>query len=157
MITRDFKGIPSIQEVECWGGHLEQDIAIVTLKLYRVADSFLLAYLNPYAQKCLTFGEFASCVINPEDTRMSKVRVLISDLEEDEIRQYGCNATTFKSVEDAKTMDWIITVQRRSEYTGEQFCLGFYELIHSLEFEVSWITSHFLTNTGYSPIIFYLV
>ena len=117
MTATDFKGIPSIQEVECWGEGLKPEVKLLSLKLYRVSDSFVLASLNIYANTCLTYSDFSSCYVNSVETHKSRLKVLVYDLEEGESRRYGCKATVVQSEGDASELKWSTIVTRRSEYT----------------------------------------
>ena len=114
--SRDFKGIPSIQEVECWGEGLKPEVKLLSLKLYRVSDNYVLASLNIYANTCLTYNDFSSCYVNSVDTHKSRLKALVHDLEEGESRRYGCKATVVQSEGDASELKWSTVVRRRSEY-----------------------------------------
>ncbi|KAK7488928.1 hypothetical protein BaRGS_00019885, partial [Batillaria attramentaria] len=89
--VRDYRGIPSIQEVECWGGTLEAEVILFSLKMFTIPDKSVLAVARPTTNDCMTFSEFSSCAIDASDTRKSRLRVLAADLEEGESRTYGCN------------------------------------------------------------------
>ena len=115
MKVQTFRGFPSLQEVECWAGHLEAEVKLLSLKLYNVADDTLLAYLNTLTNECMTFLEYSSCDIDTSDTRQSRLRVLVADLKEGESRTYGCKTSSFRSTEEAKTSTWSIVVRRNSE------------------------------------------
>ena len=117
MAVRNFKGFQSLQEVECWAGHLETEMKLLSLKMYTISDNSVLAYLNTLTNECVTYGEYASCFIDTISTRQSRLRVLVADLEEGESRGYGCKASVFRSGEEARTSSWSIFVQRKGEYT----------------------------------------
>ena len=116
MTSKDFKGIPSIQEVEFRGTGLRPEVKLLSLKLYRMSDSFVLASLNVLANTCLTYSDFSSCHLSTADTHQSLLRVLVHDLEEGESRRYGCKVTVVQSEGDASELKWSIVVMRRSEY-----------------------------------------
>ena len=115
LTARDFKGIASIQEMECWGEGLRPEVKLLSLKLYRISDSFVLASLNVFANTCLTYSDFSSCQLSTTDTHKSRLKVLVYDLEEGESRRYGCKATVVKSEGDARELNWSIVVTRRRE------------------------------------------
>ena len=115
MRTQEFKGIPSIQEVECWGGGLKPEVKLLSLKLYRVSDSYELGSLNILTKNCLTRSEFSSCYVNSSDTHKSRLRVLVHDLEEEESREYECKALALGPSGDGEEAIWSIIVTRRSE------------------------------------------
>ena len=116
MTARDFKGIPSIQEVECWGHGLKPEVKLMSLKLFRRTDNTVLASLNVFTNTCLTYSDFSSCFVSNSDTHKSRLKVLVYDLEEGESRRYGCKLTVLDSEGDASDMKWSIVVTRLSEY-----------------------------------------
>ena len=116
MGSRDFQDIPSLQEVECWGGNLESDVKLMSLQMYTLPDTTVLASLNVYTSNCMTFGDYASCIIHPTDTHKSKIRVLVHDLEAGESREYGCTANTLNSMGNPMVSTWRYLVTRDSKY-----------------------------------------
>ncbi|XP_025101732.1 uncharacterized protein LOC112568586 isoform X19 [Pomacea canaliculata] len=112
MTVQIFKSFPSILEVECWGGYLAAEVKLISLRLFRVSDHSLNAFVNPLTSECKTYEEFSSCVIDPVDSRRSKVRVLVADLEEEERREYGCTATSFGPLGDTHTEKWFLNISR---------------------------------------------
>jgi len=115
MTSRDFRGIPSIQEVDCWGGSLNSEVKLISLQIFRLPESAVLASLNVYTNSCMTYGDFSSCVIDQQQVHRSRVRVLVHDLEEGEQREYGCTATTVTAQGNAVVSNWKIIVNRISE------------------------------------------
>ena len=113
--TRDFRGFPSLQEVECWGGYLQPEVKLLSLAIFPSDSGTVLAYANPYTNECITFTDYSSCYIDTSDTKQSRLRVLVSDLTEGHSRRYGCNITTFKSVGHTKTSTMYIAVERKSK------------------------------------------
>ena len=117
MSVRTFKGISSLQEVECWGGHLDPDVKLLSLKMYTVPQQKVLAYLFLVSSECMTYSEYSSCFIDESDPKRSRLRVLVSDLAEGEKRIYGCEADRVKYLERTKTSVWSILLERNSEYS----------------------------------------
>lgn len=115
LFSRDFKGIPSIQEVECWGEGLKPEVKLLSLKLYTIEDSKVQASLNVFANNCLTYTDYSSCFVNTIDTHKSRLRVLVYDLEEGESREYGCRALSLQNTGDESEQTWSILVTRKSE------------------------------------------
>ncbi|XP_025101716.1 uncharacterized protein LOC112568586 isoform X5 [Pomacea canaliculata] len=115
--VRDFRGIPSIQEVECWGGTLQKDMNVFSLKIFTVSDNALLAYVKPSAKECITIKEYSSCFVDFADTRNSRLRTLVPDLDEDEMREYGCNVTSFQAVDDVHKLTWTAIVRMNKTTT----------------------------------------
>ena len=115
MSVRNFKGFSSLQEVECWGGHLKTEVKLVSLKLYTISDNSVLAYLNTLTHECITHGAYSSCSIDTVTSRRSRLKVLVADLAEGESRGYGCKASSFRSGEEPKTDTWSIVIRRISE------------------------------------------
>ena len=117
MAVRNFKGFPSLQEVECWGRKVEPEAKLLSLRMYTTSDGSVLAYVNILTLECLTFSEFSSCVLNSTDSHQSRLRVLVSDLEAGQSRDYGCEVSTLKSLEGAKTTLWTISVTRERKWS----------------------------------------
>ena len=115
MAVRQFKNIPSLLEVECSGGTLQPETSLLSLKTYSLPDHTATGYLNTLKEECLTLQEYSSCVLDPVDTRRSRVRFLVADLQEGEGRRYGCDAISFKSLGDTTTWTWTVDVRRNSE------------------------------------------
>ena len=115
MRSRAFRGIPSIQEVECWGGTLTSDVKLMGLQMYRLPESTVVASLNVYTNNCNTFDDYSSCIIFPSVTHRSKVRLLVHDLKEGESREYGCTATILKPLGIAATTRWSLRVKRNGK------------------------------------------
>lgn len=116
MTARPFKGMPSIQEVECWGAGLKPEMKLMSLKLYRNSDQSVLASLNVYSNTCLTYVDYSSCHVNSTDTHESRLRVLVSDLGEGESREYGCTALGLRTTGDAGETTWSLLVTYTREY-----------------------------------------
>ena len=122
MSSRDFKGFPSLQEVECWAGVLEAEVKLLSLRLFRESDTFVLSSLNILTNNCVTFGDYSSCVIDSSDTHKSRLSVLIVDLEEGENRRYGCLASTISAIGQPETDTWSVLVSRKSKYDHLKCC-----------------------------------
>ena len=116
MAARDFKGIPSLQEVECQGHGLKADVKLMSLKLYSGSENNVLASLNVITKTCLTFSEFSSCYVDSSEGHRSKVKVLVSDLKAGESRQFGCKLTVLETGGDAADFKRTFVVTRRSKY-----------------------------------------
>ena len=111
----DFKGFPSLKEVECTGASIESGVDLLSLTLFKTAESKVLAILNTIKSTCKTFSEFSSCFINIGEPRKSVLRTLITDLQEGETVVLGCNVTTFVEIGHAPRHSWTIPVYRRSK------------------------------------------
>ena len=119
--VRNFKGFSSLQEVECWGGHLDPEVKLLSLKMYTIPEQKVLAYLFLVSKECMTYSEYSSCFIDESDPRKSGLRVLVSDLAAGERRMYGCEADRVKYLERTKTTVWSILLERNSEYCVHLF------------------------------------
>ena len=117
LTSRDFKGIASLQEVECTGRSLKPEVKLLALQMFKFPENMPLASLNIFSNTCVTLGDFASCEISNVDTHRSKLRILVFDLEEGESRQFKCTANTLNSFGTSKTFSWQIRVTRVSKYT----------------------------------------
>lgn len=113
---RDFHSIPTLQEVECWGGVLETEVKVLSLTIYNISDNSVLGHVNPLTNECVTFRYFSSCFIDTRDTRQTKLRVLVYDLGENESRKYGCNCTSFRSVGEAEKVTWSVLIKGPSMF-----------------------------------------
>ena len=116
MSWRDFKGMPSLQEVECWGGYLAPEVKLLSLEMLDLRDNTVLSLLNVLTGSCMTFGQLSSCVLDEDDPRMSRLRVLAYDLDEGDSREYGCTVHVLNSFGKPETSNWNIVVKRNSEY-----------------------------------------
>ena len=115
MTSRIFKGIPSLQEVECSGGGLKPEVTLLSLQMHRLSDSQTLASLNVFLKTCVTVSSYSSCAIDSGDTHRSRLRVLVDDLAEGESRGYGCTVNTVQSVGNPVTLNWTIHIRRDSK------------------------------------------
>ena len=104
-----------MQEVECTGGELKPEVDVMSLSLFRTADKFVLATLNAFKDSCFTHTDFSSCYIDQNDSRKSRLRILVSDLEEGESREYGCRANIINTRGETASSDWSILVSRKRE------------------------------------------
>lgn len=116
MTSRDFKGFPSLQEVECTGQGLKSDVKLIALLMYSLPNNDVMASMNVISKDCVTFGKFSSCEVNVTHPHRSKLRLLVADLEEGERREYKCTANTYDSLGLTKVFSWTSVVQRVSEY-----------------------------------------
>lgn len=112
---RNYRGIPSLQELECSGGNLKAEVKLLSLRLFKSTNRSIMAHVNPFTNECITFEEFSSCAIDTTDTRRTKLRMLVSDLQEEESRVYGCTANVFETLGDTQTLQWFITIKLPSE------------------------------------------
>ena len=115
LTARDFRGIHGIQEVECWGEYLNSDFRLISLQLYKLPESTVLASMNLLTNNCMTYGDFASCKISPSDPHSSRLRILVHDLEEGDDREYGCTANTVNPQGNSIYKNWKILLKVESE------------------------------------------
>lgn len=87
----------------------------MSLTLYRMSDSTVLAHLNHFKKNCISLSDYSSCALDSASTRNSLLRILVSDLEEEEERMYGCNATILKSLGKTSIASWSVLVKRESK------------------------------------------
>ena len=112
---RDFKGFHSLQEVECTGEFLKPEVKLLSLTMTTMSNSIELATLNVITNSCLTHNDFSSCFIDLSDSHKSKLRVLVSDLDEGESREYECRANTIntRGQTDMSTLSILVTRKRK--------------------------------------------
>ena len=120
LTSRDFKGFPSLQEVECSGRSLGPEVKLLSLIMIRLADNKVIASLNVFSNTCVTLGDFSSCVVDTVNTHRSKLRILVFDLEEGESRKYGCKVHTVDSFGNPTTSTWTRFVQRNSKHAKKE-------------------------------------
>jgi len=115
LIVRDFKGLHSLQEVECTGRDLKPEVDLLSLSMFKISDNAVLGTLHVIKNSCFTHTDFSSCYIDPVHSRQSRLRILVSDLEEGESRQYGCEANAINTKGRTNTSVWTVVVTRTSE------------------------------------------
>ncbi|KAL8615871.1 hypothetical protein ACOMHN_058938 [Nucella lapillus] len=111
--VHQFRGFPSLQEVECSGRELGAEVDLLSLSIYRVGEQGSLGTLHVIKNSCFTQSQYASCSLSPEDSRQSSVRVLVADLKDGESRQYGCEAVVINAKGKTNASVWIAAVRRR--------------------------------------------
>ena len=92
------------------------EVDVMSLSLFRTENKFVLATLNAFKNSCFTHTDFSSCYIDVSDSRKSRLRILVSDLEEGESREYGCKANIINTRGETKSRNWSILVSRESKY-----------------------------------------
>ena len=117
MRVQFFKGFPELQEVECLAAILRPELKLFSLKMFSVDNNVVLATANAMTEECVTFTEYSSCYVDRTDSRKSKIRVLVSDMKEGEMKQFGCRVNSFDSLGDTITTTWSITVERKGEFS----------------------------------------
>lgn len=95
--VQPFKGLDSIQEIECTGKTLLSDTTLLAMTLFREKDSKLLAYLNLQDNQCSTFDVYSACVIDSAESRRTRITSLVTELTKEESSMYRCNITAFRS------------------------------------------------------------
>ena len=116
LIARDFKGFPSLQEIECTGRDLKPEVDLLSLSMFRLSDHFVLGTLHVIKNSCFTRTDFSSCSIDLDNSHNSKLRVLVSDLAEGESQEYGCKANIITGRGETDASTWTLVVTRKSEY-----------------------------------------
>lgn len=115
MTSHHFREIHSLQEVECSGDYLNSEVKLISLQLFKLPQTTVLASLNVYTNNCMTYGDYASCVIHPTSVHESRLRILVHDLEEGESREYGCTANTINPQGNSIFKNWKIILKRTSK------------------------------------------
>jgi hypothetical protein len=118
MTLRNFKGFPSLKEVECSGSELKSDADLLSLTLFAYPRNKPLAILDVFKSSCNTFAEFSSCDLDTADTKKSIVRTLTT-IEEGQTMMFGCNVTTRVRYEHTLTYSsdtWSVSVYRESKF-----------------------------------------
>lgn len=115
LTSGSFKGIASIQEVECTGSGLKPEVKLMSLRMQAISDPSPLASLNVFTNTCMTYTDYSSCVVDIRNTHMSALRILVYDLGVGESREYECVATVLKPSGKASEVTWSIVITERSK------------------------------------------
>ena len=115
--VRDFKGIPTLQEVECSAHAISRPVHMCSLKLFELSNDELLVKLRSSENTCKTYAEFASCtLITSGDRRGSAVRTLVSDWSRGRTVAIGCNGTCVLTHNDKPLeFSWSINAKMKSK------------------------------------------
>ncbi|KAK7105433.1 hypothetical protein V1264_016812 [Littorina saxatilis] len=115
LTSRSFQGFHNLHEMQCSGENLSQDSDLMTMVLYEVKSSKVLAAANLRKQECSTSSSYIACHLDATDTRKSKLKALVDDLAEGQSRVYGCNVSAFMDGTRVKLFTWFITVRHISK------------------------------------------
>lgn len=74
--------------------------------LFTHRDDRILATVNIVTNECTTSAILSACVIFKQDTRKTKLKTLIMDLAPNHTRKYGCEISSVKSGDRARTDTW---------------------------------------------------
>ncbi|KAK7490330.1 hypothetical protein BaRGS_00018491 [Batillaria attramentaria] len=121
LTSRPFRGHESVQEVDCSGEGHDPDASIFFMVLYRSPGN-IVASLNVATEECLTNDAFSSCIIDRKNSRKSRLRTLVVDLDEGQQKWFACNVTGVVSVARTKVMSWKLLVKRISKFTNPYCC-----------------------------------
>lgn len=112
----EFYDIPSILAVECSGEALDSNTVLLTMTLYSPAHDVnsRLASLSYVQTKCLTYRTFTSCLLDPRDSRKTRLQVLVMDMEEGESRTFGCTIG-YETNGWTQSVSWSLVVRRNGE------------------------------------------
>lgn len=101
--------------MECTGNTLSPDTDVLSMALYRINNDNILAFVNLRKHECFTSESFILCEIDATDSRKSKLKALVLDLNETEKRSYGCNMSTIASGGRQKFVSLNVTVEKSSK------------------------------------------
>ncbi|KAL8615874.1 hypothetical protein ACOMHN_058941 [Nucella lapillus] len=100
------------------GHNLKAEVKLLSLQLFQLPDSRLLATLNVFSNSCVTLGDYSACQVYGGDTHRSQLRVLVTDLQAEEGRRYKCTANVVDGYGFPEVLTWILTVRGIGEYQG---------------------------------------
>ena len=111
MKISSFFNINNILEVECSGEKLPSNVDLLSMVLYEVSSrgrqtTRMLASVNFGTSKCLTSSSFGSCSVDKNNSRKTKLKAIVMDMKEKEVRHYGCNVTSFQSGGKTTVFTW---------------------------------------------------
>ena len=110
--------------MQCSAEHLPPRSDVMTMVLYHHhhhhhnnhhpgQGSAVVAVVNLKTKTCTTTEAFVSCdAAEGNDSRRSRVRVLVDDLTEGQSRVYGCNVSALVSGVRMETYSWAVSVRR---------------------------------------------
>lgn len=110
MTVRNFRGFPSLQEVECSGKTLTREVDTLSIMLFRMSDKSPITTVRTSKNTCHTLTDYASCHIDTGDPRKSVARVLVSDLRVGQITVIGCSVTVMYYFGHPQVYNWSIKV-----------------------------------------------
>lgn len=116
MTAQQFRELSSIQEVECSGLSLDSDADLLSMTFFTSKDKRVLGYVNFGKRECSTSEVFVLCEMDNKDSRRTRLKALVSDLEAGETREFGCNVTSLKTGGWTKTFSWTVSVNSSREY-----------------------------------------
>ena len=114
LVTRDFRGVTNVQEVECVGRALSSDQDLLTMSIFTAAMDTAHASVNFANRECLTSDQFSSCFIDEADSKSTRLKTLVS-LREGEVRVLGCNVSCFVPGGRVQTVSWFVTLVHTSK------------------------------------------
>jgi hypothetical protein len=99
-----------------WSGELKtsSNHPLKKREAFTSHSSRILAVANLKQGSCTTSKAFVSCRLDRGDARRSSVRALLSDLDEGEMREYGCNLTSLDTMGQTRVVTWSVVVSRSS-------------------------------------------
>ncbi|KAL8577607.1 hypothetical protein ACOMHN_036798 [Nucella lapillus] len=114
LTVNTFQDLPMVQELSCSGHALGNDINLLGIKIFTLDNRQTLAYVNVKDEKCSTSGVYSACLIDPRDSRKSRLVTLLVGWgeEEAEEKEYGCNVTGFRPGLEVYSETWSLTVKK---------------------------------------------
>lgn len=112
MRASSFRGIESIQVIECSGNVLHSDIDLFGMTLFTPVDNKILASVNLKSNECVTSHSYSSCLIDSKDTRKTRLLTLVFEWSDDAHRLFGCNVTSFRASQP-HLISWFIRISRK--------------------------------------------
>ena len=117
MTVGAFRGYPSLQELQCSGENLPAGSDLVYMVLFKQATGKILAFINLRKGECSTAEDYVSCDVDSDDTRRSRLRVLLTDVDSS-ATAFGCNVTVIGPGGMLKTLSWWLAVDPIRECVG---------------------------------------
>lgn len=94
---------------------MDSDVDVFSLVLLNVKNDSVYASANVAKRECSTSRLFTSCSFHATESRLTQLRMLITDLSEGEGRLYGCNVTSIKTGGRVTITFWTLMVTRNSK------------------------------------------
>lgn len=110
MKTKSFRGMSSIQEVECSGEALPGDTKLFSMVLYNILDRRNVAYVNRLDGECYTSLLYSACFMDTSDSRKTRLVTLVTGYRDGAPLVFGCNMSTFR-MGVAELVSWFLPVK----------------------------------------------
>ena len=115
LIVRNFKGHDSLREVECSGKGLNQDVDLLSLSIINKSNGKVFSTLLVFKNACFVTYAFSSCIIDTQNTHLSRLKLLISAPLDGKNLMLVCECNVINLQGKTKAFSWTLIVRKVSE------------------------------------------